>query len=55
MKPKTKTTPPKDTNPIQSEKFREAVRDLEAAGELNLIEADDALSYVVLNAIKPRD
>jgi hypothetical protein len=31
----------------QSEKFREAVRELEAAGELNPIEADEALDRIV--------
>lgn len=40
--------PPPETDPEQSEKFRKAVRDLEAAGELNPIEADQMIDRVVL-------
>jgi hypothetical protein len=32
---------PKETDPEQSEKFRKAVRDLEAAGELSPTDDDD--------------
>jgi hypothetical protein len=43
-KPKT---PPADTDPIQSEKFREAVRDLEGAGELNPTDGIDRLESLI--------
>lgn len=36
-----------DTDPIQSERFRQVVRDLEAAGELSPTEADAALDNVL--------
>lgn len=35
----TKKPEPEETDPIQSERFRKAVRDLEAAGELNPTDA----------------
>ena len=43
MPRKKQTEPPE----AQSKRFREAVRALEAAGELNPIEADEALDSVV--------
>lgn len=36
-----------ETDPEQSERFRKAVRDLEAAGELSHIEGERALDRVV--------
>jgi len=38
---------PPETDPDQSERFRKAVRDLEAAGELNPTEADKALGRII--------
>ncbi len=40
-----KKAKPEDTDPIQSEKFRQAVRDLEAAGELK--PTDDAFDGAI--------
>ena len=40
-----------DTDPVQSERFRQVVRDLEAAGELSPIEADDTLNHLVRRQI----
>jgi len=40
MTTKKPEMPPPETDPIQSERFRKAVRDLEAAGELS--PTDDA-------------
>lgn len=36
-----------ESQEVQSERFRQAVRDLVAAGEINPIEADNALSNLV--------
>lgn len=44
--------PPPETDPIQSEKFRKAVRDIEADGELSPTEADAAFERF-LNRITP--
>lgn len=38
---------PPETDPEQSEKFRKAVRDLEAAGELNHTDAEAALEQIL--------
>ncbi len=43
---------PPETDPEQSEKFRKAVRDLEAAGELNPIEADKVLEAAMRSLAK---
>lgn len=45
----TKKKPP-ETDPEQSEKFRKAVRELEAAGELNPTEGDDVLDRLLTKA-----
>lgn len=39
----TDKKPPPETDPEQSERFRKAVRELEAAGELNPTEADQKI------------
>ena len=39
----TKNPEPEETDPIQSERFRKAVQDLEAAGELSPTEAERAM------------
>lgn len=44
--------PPKETDPEQSEKFRKAVRDLEAAGELSPTEGEAALDKVLRHPVK---
>lgn len=44
---------PKETDPEQSEKFRKAVRDLEAAGELS--PTDEAFERVVKRVIPPNE
>ncbi len=49
MPRKKQTEPPE----AQSERFREAVRELEAAGELNPIDADAALDKIVRDT-RPR-
>jgi hypothetical protein len=43
-KPKAK---PKEDDPNQSEAFRKAVRELEAAGELNPEKASDAINVIL--------
>lgn len=45
---------PKETDPEQSEKFRKAVRDLEAAGELSPTDEAD-FERVFDRAVLPRD
>lgn len=45
---------PPETDPEQSERFRKAVRDLEAAGELNHTAAVEAVDRVLKKAtVKP--
>jgi hypothetical protein len=41
------TKKPPETDPEQSERFRKAVRDLEAAGELNPTAADEAFERIL--------
>ena len=43
-----------EDDPKQSEAFRKAVRDLEAAGELNGIEGREKMSALLRNFKKPR-
>lgn len=51
MTTKKPETPPPETDPIQSERFRKAVRDLEAAGELS--STDEAFERAV-HVVVPR-
>lgn len=44
---------PPETDPDQSERFRKAVRDLEATGELS--PTDDAFERVVKRVIPPKE
>ena len=43
-----KAKKPPETDPDQSERFRKAVRDLEAAGELNPTEAEVAIERILV-------
>jgi polyhydroxyalkanoate synthesis regulator phasin len=49
--PKKKVT---ETQAEQSERFRQTVRDLVDAGELNPTEADDAFERLSSKALQPR-
>lgn len=49
----TKKKPP-ETEPEQSKRFRERVRELEAAGELSPTEADEAFERLVERALPER-
>ena len=47
-----KKTPPPDNAEPQIQRFRKAVRDLKAAGELSLTDADKAVDLLVRSASK---
>ena len=44
---------PPETDPDQSERFRRAVRDLEAAGELSPTDGERALDQILRPSAKP--
>lgn len=53
MTTKKPENPPPETDPKQSERFRKAVRDLEAAGELSPADGERALDGVLKPSCVP--
>ena len=54
MTEKTRPEAPEETDPVQSERFRKAVAELEAAGDLNLTEADSAFATATKRVLPSR-